>query len=81
MTVLQIEQGIRQLKLEDQLQILSWLAQYVRQRIFAITSPAETSLDEETIDTNNLEYPLAGTLLKYDDPFEPVAVDDWEVLQ
>lgn len=26
-------------------------------------------------------YPLRGTPYRYDDPFEPVAVDDWEVPQ
>ncbi len=25
-------------------------------------------------------YPLHGSVLRYDDPFEPVAEDDWEVL-
>jgi len=29
----------------------------------------------------NKEYNLRGTLLKYDDPFKPVAEDDWEVLK
>jgi hypothetical protein len=27
------------------------------------------------------EYPLRGTLLNYEDPTEPVAQEDWEVLQ
>lgn len=27
------------------------------------------------------KYPLRGSVLRYDDPFEPVAVDDWEALQ
>lgn len=27
------------------------------------------------------EYPLRGSVLRYDDPFEPVAEDDWEALQ
>ncbi|HLX62480.1 MAG TPA: hypothetical protein VKX17_14475 [Planctomycetota bacterium] len=27
------------------------------------------------------KYPLWGKPFKYDDPFEPVAVDDWEVLK
>ena len=26
-------------------------------------------------------YPLRGTVLRYDNPFEPVALDDWEVLK
>ena len=26
-------------------------------------------------------YPLRGTVIRYDDPTEPVALEDWEVLQ
>lgn len=26
-------------------------------------------------------YPLRGSVLRYDDPFEPVGVDDWEALE
>ncbi|MBN1875010.1 MAG: hypothetical protein JXA33_12330 [Anaerolineae bacterium] len=26
-------------------------------------------------------YPLRGTVLRYDDPFAPVAESDWEILQ
>jgi hypothetical protein len=26
-------------------------------------------------------YPLHGTPFRYDNPFEPVAEDDWEILQ
>lgn len=26
-------------------------------------------------------YPLRGSVLRYDEPFEPVAEDDWEALQ
>jgi hypothetical protein len=26
-------------------------------------------------------YPLRGSVLRYDDPFEPVAVEDWEALE
>jgi hypothetical protein len=27
------------------------------------------------------KYPLRGTLVHYDQPFEPVAEDDWEALR
>ncbi|MBF0120601.1 MAG: hypothetical protein HQK79_17375 [Desulfobacterales bacterium] len=27
------------------------------------------------------KYPLRGKLIEYDDPFEPVATKDWEVLK
>ena len=34
-----------------------------------------------TPDPNN-PYPLRGTVIRYDDPFEPAtAIEDWEVLQ
>jgi hypothetical protein len=26
-------------------------------------------------------YPLRGKVIRYDDPTEPIAVEDWEVLQ
>ena len=26
-------------------------------------------------------YPLRGTVIRYDDPTEPVALEDWEMLQ
>ncbi|MBF0101077.1 MAG: hypothetical protein HQK77_09245 [Desulfobacterales bacterium] len=26
-------------------------------------------------------YPLRGKLIEYDNPFEPVAIEDWEVLK
>lgn len=26
-------------------------------------------------------YPLRGVKIRYEEPFEPVAVDDWEVLK
>ncbi len=38
----------------------------------------EVTLKEKNSNNN---YPLRGTLLKYDEPFEPVAEDDWEVLK
>lgn len=27
------------------------------------------------------DYPLRGSVLRYDDPFEPVAADDWEAAE
>jgi hypothetical protein len=32
------------------------------------------------VDPSNL-YPLRGKMFRYDDPYEPVAEDDWEVLK
>ncbi|MCE7983077.1 MAG: hypothetical protein DYG89_17980 [Caldilinea sp. CFX5] len=31
--------------------------------------------------TNQALFPLQGSVLKFEDPTEPVAVDDWDVLQ
>ena len=36
----------------------------------APTSPSASNL-----------YPLRGTVIRYDDPTEPVALEDWEALQ
>lgn len=39
-------------------------------------------LDRSSSKTNTDSYPLRGTVIRYDDPFEPVAsAEDWEVLQ
>ena len=27
------------------------------------------------------KYPLRGSVIRYDDPFKPVAVNDWEITQ
>ena len=29
---------------------------------------------------NRQQYPLSGSVLRYDEPLEPVAEDDWEAL-
>lgn len=72
MTISQLENEIRQLPKKDQLQLLSWLAQYIGQTI---------NFPKEKVSLNDIEHPLEGTLLSYDAPFEPVAVDDWDSLQ
>jgi hypothetical protein len=38
----------------------------------------EVTLKEKNSNNN---YPLSGILLKYDEPVEPVAEDDWEILK
>jgi hypothetical protein len=38
------------------------------------------SVDRETAGDED-RYPLRGSVLRYDDPTEPVAVEDWEALQ
>ena len=60
--------------------------QYVRQKMIDVM-PAINGVDidvtaktsDEIID--DYDYPLAGTLIKCDDPFEPITVDDWDVYQ
>ena len=48
------------------------------------THPEEIGHTEENhkpLRLEDIDHPLAGTVLKYEDPFEPVAVEDWHVLQ
>ena len=50
---------------------------------FAISSVQQVNLAVETqwpIDDPNA-YPLRGSVIEYNDPFEPVALEDWSVLQ
>jgi hypothetical protein len=49
---------------------------------FAIGQEVEVILLAESRAAENRDrYPLRGTVLKYIDPLEPVAEDDWEVLK
>lgn len=72
MTISQLENEIRQLPQKEQLQLLSWLAQYVSQTV---------DLPKEKVPLNDLDHPLEGTLLSYNAPFKPVAPDEWDALQ
>jgi hypothetical protein len=36
--------------------------------------------EQQELSTKNA-YPLRGVKIRYDEPFEPVALDDWEVLK
>ena len=47
MTISQIEKGIQQLEIKDQLQLLSWFMQYVRQQVLCLIST--TDKDEEVV--------------------------------
>ena len=39
-------------------------------------------LDRSSSKTNSDSYPLRGTVIGYDDPFEPAtSAEDWDVLQ
>ncbi|OQY49046.1 MAG: hypothetical protein DRR08_24285 [Candidatus Parabeggiatoa sp. nov. 2] len=44
-----------------------------------IIRPAQ--IPQKTAPKKEPRYPLHGTLVKYIDPTEPVAVEDWEVLK
>jgi len=84
MTLVQMENGIRLLPQQEQLQLLSWLAEYIRERFMTVeTSTPESKTDvlPEKVRLEDIDHPLNGTLLKYEDPFEPIAVEDWHVLQ
>lgn len=46
--------------------------------IIVLKQPKEQKLSQ----SEKYEYPLQGTVLQYDDPFEPaVPTEDWEVLK
>jgi hypothetical protein len=79
MIISQIENEIRQLQQEEQLELLSWLADYIRQHSFQTEFGTTASQGEITLD--DIEHPLQGTVLKYNEPFEPVALEDWDALQ
>ena len=36
--------------------------------------------EQQELNTKNA-YPLRGVKIRYEEPFEPVAVNDWEVLK
>lgn len=46
---------------------------YVRDETIAMDAPAEQIPDER--------YPLRGKPYRYDDPFSPVGLEDWEALK
>ena len=79
MSISQIENEIRRLPQKEQLELLSWLAEYIRHHIFPPEFGATTEQEDITLD--DIEHPLQGTLLKFEQPLESVAVEDWDVLQ
>ncbi len=79
MTISQIENEIRQLQQKEQLELLSWLAEYIRQHTFQTEFGTTASQGEIRLD--NIEHLLQGTVLKYDEPFESVALEDWDALE
>jgi hypothetical protein len=62
-------EGLKELSAENQQEVLDFV-EFLRHRWQTRSnSPAES------------EYPLRGTVLRYDEPFEPaVPVNDWHVL-
>ena len=38
-------------------------------------------LERQPEQASENRYPLRGTVLKYEDPFEPVGEEDWEALK
>ena len=48
---------------------------------FEVGATIEVTILEKRVERNE-DYPLRGTLLKYDNPFEPaVPLEDWEALK
>lgn len=60
-------------------QLRPLLGQEVEIIVLSADASAPVSSTEDITNSNN---PLAGSVLRYDDPFEPaVAADEWEVNQ
>jgi hypothetical protein len=52
-----------------------------RQESFAKSAGIEDVTSQLRPDSSPSAHPLHGSVLHYDDPFSPVAIADWEVLQ
>ncbi|MEH2239951.1 hypothetical protein [Nostoc sp.] len=68
---------------EDGTLILRGLPFHAGDAVEVIILEAKTPQPQE-VPPSQLEtnlYPMRGKLLRYDDPTEPVALSDWEVLQ
>jgi hypothetical protein len=47
-----------------------------------ILQPQTAQHQIKSLETQNTNlYPLRGKVIRYDDPTEPVALEDWECLQ
>ncbi|MCF3576511.1 hypothetical protein [Planktothrix agardhii] len=55
--------------IEDRILIIEAILQTVKNDMRSTSLPQMTS-----------EHPLRGKVIHYDDPYEPVAVEDWEAL-
>ncbi|MGK7931981.1 MAG: hypothetical protein AB4041_11190 [Microcystaceae cyanobacterium] len=49
--------------------------------IYLLKDQEQSSVHNSVTLTEGKKMPLEGTVYYYDDPFEPVAEDEWEVLQ
>jgi hypothetical protein len=68
---------------EDGTLMLQGLPFHAGDAVEVIILEAKTSKPQEALPSQsetNL-YPMRGKLVRYDDPTEPVALSDWEVLQ
>ncbi len=48
--------------------------------VLEVGSPREGARTLATRHPNSNPYPLRGKVIRYDEPTEPVALEDWEVL-
>jgi hypothetical protein len=55
-------------------------AAFIRSLGIAVVKETPQVAEHKSVSRKKRDYPLAGSVLKYDDPFEPaVDPDDWEV--
>ena len=53
----------------------------VRALITILEEAPKPSLDSQMIKVTEMAYPLRGTSYQFDDPFSPVAAEEWNVEQ
>lgn len=66
----------------DDKKIYDSFVAFVRSLGIAVVKESPKAAEEKPVKRKKRDYPLAGSVLKYEDPFEPaVDPDDWEVLR
>lgn len=64
----------------DDRKIYDSFVAFIRSLGIAVVKETPKAVEEKPVRRKKRDYPLAGSVLKYEDPFEPaVDPDDWEV--
>ncbi len=53
----------------------------LRELYFQAGEEVEVEIRATPKNTSHSKYPLRGKLSRYDQPYDPVALEDWDVLQ